>query len=117
MTATTRYYVRVGAAEIRGPYDVMQLRGLAEAGVVTPQTLVAVERDGAWSMLETLAVQPIIFPPRTVLGFKPTAFTRINEDALPPPDRAAVISPTSSDGRILQPEKLRQDFSHSSEAS
>jgi hypothetical protein len=117
MTATTRYYVRVGAAEIRGPYDVMQLRGLAEAGVVTPQTQVAVERDGSWAVLETLAVQASIFPPRTMLGFKPTAFTRVNDPAPPPPDRAAVISPAASGDRTLHPEKLRVDVSHPGEAS
>lgn len=68
-----RYFVRV-EAEVRGPYDVDQLRQLAEVQVITPASDAARSRDGPWEKMATLADAVSIFPARAEIAFTAARF-------------------------------------------
>src|SRR5688572_3119381 len=102
MNPAPRYFVRVGP-EIRGPYDVAQLRQLAEVGVIAPMSEVAVGREGPWVVLDRMAQRDEVFPARTSLRFKAAEFTAENPavpDASAPLDVQDLIEHTRVDGPI-----------------
>ncbi len=102
MNSSPRYFVRVGA-EVRGPYDVAQLRQLAEVDVITPANEVASTREGPWQPAGALAQQAEIFPPRTEHAFRPTDFSVINDAATPPLDFRDIIAQAQVAGPVLRP--------------
>lgn len=102
MNPVSRYFVRVGA-EVRGPYDVAQLRQLAEVEVITPANEVASGREGPWQPAGALAQQAEIFPPRIDHAFKPTDFSVLNDAATPPLDFRDIIDQAQVAGRVLRP--------------
>lgn len=91
MIPTRFLFVRIGE-EVRGPYNLEQLRQLAEVAVIAPATMAAESATGPWTPLSTLAESPTLFPPRTELNFKPTAFVSVNQKSAPPPDAREVIA-------------------------
>lgn len=78
MNPSPSYFVRVGG-EVRGPYNVGQLKELAEVGVISRTTDAAMERAGPWATLATHPEREEIFPARAGLGFKPTEFAVLNK--------------------------------------
>lgn len=102
MNPLPRYFVRVGE-DVRGPYDVAQLRQLAEVDVITPAHEVAGAREGPWQPAGALAQQAEIFPPRTEHALKPTDFSVINDAATPAVDFRDIIEQAQVAGRVLRP--------------
>ena len=102
MNPLPRYFVRVGE-DVRGPYDIAQLRQLAEVDVISPANDVAGTREGPWQPAGTLAQQAEIFPPRTEHAFKPTDFSVINDAATPPVDFRDIIAQAQVTGPVLRP--------------
>ncbi len=102
MNPVPRYFVRVGK-EVRGPYDVAQLRQLAEVDVISPASEAAIAREGPWQPVGTLAQQAEIFPPRVEHAFKPTDFAVINDAATPPVDFRDIIAQAQVAGPVLRP--------------
>lgn len=102
MNPLPRYFVRV-ADEVRGPYDVAQLRQLAEVDVITPANEVADTREGPWQRAGALAQQAEIFPPRTEHALKPTDFSVINDAATAPIDFRDIIAQAQVAGPVLRP--------------
>lgn len=102
MNSLPRYFVRVGE-DVRGPYDVAQLRQLAEVDVISPANEVAGTREGPWQLAGALAQQAEIFPPRIEHAFKPTDFSVINDAASPPLDFRDIIAQAQVAGPVLRP--------------
>jgi hypothetical protein len=103
MNTGQKSFVRV-AGEVRGPYDVAQLAGLAEAGVVTPATESAVAMAGPWWPLAAHPAHETIFPPRTELGLKPVEPAMVTGDtALPRINLTDILEAAVMPGRVLRP--------------
>lgn len=102
MNSLPRYFVRVGN-EVRGPYEVAQLRQLAEVEVIGPASDVAETREGPWQPAGALPRQAEIFPPRIEHAFKPTDFSVINDATTAPLDFRDLIDQAQVAGRVLRP--------------
>lgn len=101
MNPASRYFVRVGP-EVRGPYEVAQLRELAEVEVITPASGAAPTRDGPWAALATVAEAADIFPPRAQLSLAAAKFAP-TPDAPEPVDLREVIARANQQERVLRP--------------
>jgi hypothetical protein len=55
---------------VRGPYDLRELRHLAETNVITRDTEAAPTLEGPWCLLRTVAERTVIFPPLPQLALK-----------------------------------------------
>lgn len=108
MSLSSRYFVRVGT-EVRGPYDVAQLRQLAEVGVIARETESTIAADGPWTALETRTEGAEIFPPRVVLALKPTTFAVENDRAVPLANVPAFVAAAQTSGRLL---RSRDEVNH-----
>lgn len=75
------HFIRI-AGVVRGPLAGEDLRDLAEAGIVTPETEAATGAGGPWAGLATLAIWAEVFPARRVLGFKATEFVEVNRGSV-----------------------------------
>jgi hypothetical protein len=113
-----RYFVRI-AGELRGPLGAEQLRSLAEAEVIAPETAVRDGANGPWVALATQAICADVFPPRRALGFKAAEFEEINKaegPAIDPNEIAAQAqrAPASFRGRevIVAPLGRRGTLAH-----
>jgi hypothetical protein len=84
-------FVQIGA-EIRGPYDVEQLRQLAEVEVITPATEAAETATGPWTKLEMRTERAAVFPSRAQMKFKATEFAVKNRDSETPLDHRDMIA-------------------------
>jgi hypothetical protein len=93
------YFVRIGA-EVRGPCSLAELRALAEAAAITPETEAAPSVDGPWSLMITLPERAAIFPVRIALATKP-GFTPTS-DSPTPIQLSEVIAASTTSGPVLR---------------
>ena len=99
MNAAATYYVRLGAA-IEGPYDLAQLKELAIARTITPDTEAAPAKEGPWSLMITLPEKAKIFP--TAVEFAAGAKFAPTADSLTPVHLTDVIASSATPGPILR---------------
>ncbi len=99
--SAVRYFVRVGR-EVRGPYDVAQLRQLGDVQVITPATEAALASSGPWFKLESVAECAAIFPPRAELALTEAKF-ETTPDSPEPLDLREIIAYSNTLERVLRP--------------
>jgi hypothetical protein len=100
--SSPRHFVRVHD-EVRGPYDVAQLRDLAEAGVVTPDTPAASQLAGPWAALGGHPERDVIFPPRVELPLKPATLPAASDANAPRVILSDIIAAAVTGDRVLRP--------------
>jgi hypothetical protein len=78
---TQEIYIRnANETEARGPFTAQQLADLAEAGQITPATLIYDAITEQWIELGTNpALMNAVYPPKKKLGFKETKVTNLNQ--------------------------------------
>ncbi len=76
----------------RGPFTPNQLREMAEAGVITPQTEASAQAAGPWSTLEELPDRGGLFRTRPHYQFKAREFEPVNRQDAAPVDHQALIA-------------------------
>ena len=92
MGASSSIYIRLNG-EQRGPFGLEQLRELAEAGVVTPQSEASTQAAGPWTRLQDLPGCTGIFPERRQFQFKAREFEPVNRaDAIPVDHRELIAA-------------------------
>jgi hypothetical protein len=79
--ATQELYIRNATdTEAKGPYGIQQLTSLAEAGQITPDTLVYDATTEQWAALNTQAeLMAQVFPEKKKLGLKAKEFKALNK--------------------------------------
>jgi hypothetical protein len=101
---TQEIYIRnANETEARGPFTAQQLADLAEAGQVTPATLIYDAITEQWIELgSNPALMNAVYPPKKKLGFKETKVTTLNK-----PERDA--APISVDDMLAAAEGRTAD--------
>ncbi len=88
--------------ETRGPFTLDQLRELAEAGVITPETAASAQAAGPWSPLRDLPDGGGLFRARPQFQFKARDFEAVNRPEAAPVDHRALIA-AANQGRAPPP--------------
>jgi len=107
MTAWPVSFVRIDN-EVRGPLTPDQLRELAEASTITPETEAATDAAGPWMRFCEIPDCIELFPERPQYKFKAALFEQVNRPDAPPVDHQDLIAaanrpPPSIPGRSPPP--------------